>query len=402
MINSIPLFIKKYRVKKTRFKPWILNLVFSGDRVKLQKIFSDTRKSEIYDSYRNQLEELFLVRNPSLRWNPLDAKKKSAAFISQHVQMSPLWQQGRWIYFPWLATLTHILEEKEFYELFTSRNHNLITPAEQFIFKDSLIGIAGLSVGNSAAYCLAAEGFTQFRLADFDELSLSNLNRIRAGISNIGMSKAQLAARQIYELNPYVKIDVMQKGIDEKTLSRFILGPPKLKLVVDEMDDILMKVMLRNTARRLCIPVVSAADNGDGTIVDIERFDREPRRPIYHGTIPHFTTHQIKSMKFAEKINLINQMVGIKYVVSRMKQSLREIGTTLYAWPQLAGAAMASGSAVTYIIKKIILGDDIKSGKYDINFDRIFTPYYDSRINRTARTHKTKKFLKFRYNTSKI
>ena len=40
------------------------------------------------------------------------------------------------------------------------------------------------------------------RLADFDHLELSNLNRVPATVFDIGLNKAEVAARRIAELDP--------------------------------------------------------------------------------------------------------------------------------------------------------------------------------------------------------
>ncbi len=62
------------------------------------------------------------------------------------------------------------------------RNRNLITAEEQDRLGLLRIGIVGLSVGHAIAYILAQEGLCgQLRLADFDDLELSNLNRVPAG-----------------------------------------------------------------------------------------------------------------------------------------------------------------------------------------------------------------------------
>jgi tRNA A37 threonylcarbamoyladenosine dehydratase len=50
------------------------------------------------------------------------------------------------------------------------------------------IGVVGLSVGQSVALTLALErSFGELRLADFDRLDLSNLNRIRAGVHDLNL-----------------------------------------------------------------------------------------------------------------------------------------------------------------------------------------------------------------------
>jgi hypothetical protein len=359
--------------------------------------FNSLRKKQPYlhivDTFENQLEELFLARHPKLKMNPAEAKKQSAELLASQKKKLPE-KQGSWVYFPWNSALVHILEEEDFFELRTARNKNLITQQEQTKFRVFRIGIAGLSVGNSAALALALEGFETMRLADFDELSLSNLNRIRGSITQLGLNKALITARQMYELNPYAKLELFEKGIQEKiNLQKFISGPPKLNLLIDETDDVIMKIELRKIAKRFKIPVLSIADNGTNAICDVERFDLEPNRKLYHGLLGDIENQNLEGVSFPQKIKLINSMVGVDYVASRMKQSVLEVGNTLYSWPQLGGAAMLSGAAITYLAKKIAAGEKLKSGKYDVNFDRIFDTQYDSPAKKQHRAKETKSFL---------
>ena len=54
---------------------------------------------------------------------------------------------------------------------------------------------------------LAHEGIGgELRLADFDVLDLSNLNRVAGGVADVGVSKVVLAAREVAELDPYVRV----------------------------------------------------------------------------------------------------------------------------------------------------------------------------------------------------
>ncbi len=372
----------------------ILDLTKATQKKKFQALVKKTPGLRIVDAFEDQLKELFLVRHPKLKFNPEEAKKQSTAFINSQKEKQRPEEQGRWIYFEWNNALVHILAEPDFFELRVSRNHNLITKEEQETLRGFRIGIAGLSVGNSIALALALEGFEKMRLADFDELSLSNLNRIRASIIQLGTNKAILTARQIYELNPYAKLELFQKGIkEEQPLKKFLAGPPKLQLLIDEMDDVIMKIRLRLIARKLRIPVLSAADNGDNAIIDVECFHLESARKIYHGTIGEFGSPRLKEISFPDKMKLLPKIVGIELVTSRMKQSFLAVGKILYAWPQLGGAAMLSGAAIAYLVKKIALHEKLPSGKYDVSLERIFDSHYDSPKVKRGREREMQDFL---------
>ena len=53
----------------------------------------------------------------------------------------------------------------------------------------------------------------ELRLADFDRLELSNLNRVPATVLDLGLNKAEVAARRIAELDPYLRLRVLDAGL---------------------------------------------------------------------------------------------------------------------------------------------------------------------------------------------
>jgi len=62
------------------------------------------------------------------------------------------------------------------------------------------------------------------RLADFDTLELSNLNRIPASVLDLGVNKAVVAARRIAEIDPYLRVVVEPTGIRPENLGEFLDG----------------------------------------------------------------------------------------------------------------------------------------------------------------------------------
>ena len=126
-------------------------------------------------------------------------------------------------------------------------------------------------MGSSAALTLAQEGVGgAFRLADFDSLGLSNLKRLRAGVHDLGLPKSVLAARQMFELDPYLEIEIFPHGLAAHTMEAFFDGPASgrvpgfpagtapapLDLLVEECDTPWIKLAARETARRRGVPVV--------------------------------------------------------------------------------------------------------------------------------------------------
>jgi hypothetical protein len=229
-------------------KPIILNINKKRD----YKLFLKLKKSKakILDFYDNLLKEYY---------NQALSKKHNL-------------RKDIWIYYPWHHTAIHILPEKQFYYLKTCRNFNLITPQEQKKIKNALIGLTGLNVGNPAAIALTFQGFTKFKLADNDILELSNLNRFAAGLRliDLNQSKTILTAKQIYDINPFCQIKIYPQGLNEKNLKDFLIKP-KIDILTEEMDNLVLKIKIRELAKKYKIPVIMVTGNESDIILDIER-----------------------------------------------------------------------------------------------------------------------------------
>ena len=79
-----------------------------------------------------------------------------------------------------------------------------------------------MSAGHVIAHTLAAQGLCgELRLADFDQLALSNLNRVPATVFDIGLNKAEVAARRIAELDPYLPVRIFDSGLTLETIDEF-------------------------------------------------------------------------------------------------------------------------------------------------------------------------------------
>jgi molybdopterin/thiamine biosynthesis adenylyltransferase len=162
----------------------------------------------------------------------------------------------RWAYYPWRRTVVAVLGPQGFRAVRLDRNRNVITAEEQTRLGALHIGVAGLSAGHVIAHTLAAQGLCgELRLADFDHLELSNLNRVPATVFDIGLNKAEVAARRIAELDPYLPVEVIDTGLTLDTVDEFLDG---LNIVVEECDSLDMKAIVRERARARGIPVLIA------------------------------------------------------------------------------------------------------------------------------------------------
>lgn len=377
-----------------------MNNVLGGDSLKpvivLSKELENYKKThpeiQVIDRYEELLEEIFLLRNPKYRFDknfadPLASFIKSFGDLKNH---------GSWFYFPWINSLIHFLPEDMHFEMRTGRNKNLITKEEQEKYYNSKIGILGMSVGSHVAMTITMTGGAKnIKIADLDILSGSNLNRIRTGYHNIGVPKVSIVARDIYLVNPYANIKTYGEGLTPVNMEDFLTGGGNLDCLVEEMDNPFLKLKIREFTKKFKIPVIMAADNGDGIIADVERYDTDKNLKILNGVIGSMKAEDFLGAKPEQIPGMIAKIAGANIAAVRMLHSVVEVGKTLYSWPQLGTAANLCGSTLAYLARKIILKEkNIKSGRYEVNLNSIFESDYFSAKQKSYRKKEISKFLK--------
>jgi len=272
-------------------------------------------------------------------------------------------ESGRWAYYPWRRTVVAVLGPRGFRALRLDRNRNNITAEEQARFNSLTIGVGGLSVGHVIAHTLALQGLCGgLRLADFDHLELSNLNRVPATVFDLGLNKAHVTARRIAELDPYLVVDVFDAGLTVDTVDAFLDG---LDVVVEECDSLDMKALVRIGARARHIPVLMATS--DRGIVDVERFDQEPERPILHGLLGQLDVGLLPGMSSREKIPHMLRHLEAERISPRAAASLIEVDRSLSTWPQLASDVVVGASALAEAVRRIGVGETLHSGRCRID-----------------------------------
>ncbi|MFI6775313.1 Rv1355c family protein [Nocardia sp. NPDC050412] len=275
-------------------------------------------------------------------------------------------ETDRWVYYPWRRALVGLPGEKTFRAIRLDRNQNKLTRAEQERCAGLAIGVVGQSVGHAVAYTLALEGTCGLlRLADFDDIELSNLNRVPGGIFDIGVNKSIVTARRIAELDPYLPVEVATAGIDEDTLDTFLHG---LSLVVEECDSLDIKFAVREGARRQRIPLVM--DTSDRGLLDVERYDLEPDRPPFHGLLGATMGADLRGLSTKDKAPHVMRILDPKELSARMAASLVEIDETVTTWPQLGGDVQLGAAIVAAAVRRIGLGQKLSSGRTRFDLER--------------------------------
>jgi tRNA A37 threonylcarbamoyladenosine dehydratase len=347
------------------YKPIFFRTSNIEDHNLLNKLKNSENVAFVFDEIERQITELIRCRYPmgvskeeskKLRNNILN-NKNAADF-------------GVWVYYPWRKTLVHILDEDEFIEVRTNRNQLKISKDEQFKLASKTIGIIGLSVGQSIALTIAMERICgTLRLADFDSLDLSNMNRLRTGVFNLAVPKVVIAAREIAEIDPYIDVQIYPEGVVESNLDDFLTRNGGVDVLVEVCDSFEVKINSRLKARAAKIPVVM--DTNDKGMLDIERFDLEPDRPLIHGLADGLSEESLKTLSKEEKMGYLMKIVDAPNLSERMKMSVPEINKTLASWPQLASEVILGGSISTTVCRELLLDNTVHSGRYYIDVEKI-------------------------------
>jgi len=335
------------------------------DALKSKKIW------KIKDIYKSQLTELFEIQNAQLIGTP-DFAQKLDEFIQERSLPTPE-LRGNYVYYPWSGLLLHIVSEAELNILRTNRTNSLITKEEQEKLHQFSAGIAGLSFGNGIGLSLAYSGASSaIKVADTDIFETTNLNRVRVGLPSVGEPKTNITAQEIYEINPYAKIDAFTDGLTAENIDHFINGGTRLNVIFDVVDDFSMKVRIRLAARAAKIPVVMLTSLEDSILVDVERFDLDPSAEIFHGLLGSVTDDLLtKKMTEQDKARYAMAIVGPERVSFRNLLSLSEVGKTLVSRPHLYGTVSIVCGLAAYIVKRIALDEDMPSMRNHVRFNEV-------------------------------
>lgn len=118
-----------------------------------------------------------------------------------------------------------------------------------------VVGLGGL--GCAASQYLAAAGVGQLTLLDFDEVTLSNLQRqVLHGEAQLGMAKVDSARARLAAINSPIAIEAVNARLDDDALAQLIA---RHQLVIDCCDNLETREQLNRLCFASKIPLVSGA-----------------------------------------------------------------------------------------------------------------------------------------------
>ncbi|HEX8245194.1 MAG TPA: Rv1355c family protein [Longimicrobium sp.] len=339
-------------------RPLVLDRSRTADCDRMNHLVASGQVRSLHDTLERQIHDLLRVRARRGDLSAADLRDGRAALLGGGDPAA----YGRWIFFPWSGRLVHVLPPAEYAELRLDRNRHQVTADEQRRLARFHVGIVGLTTGNAVALTLALEGACgHLKLADADEARLGDLNRLRAGVQDLDVPKTVLAARQVYEADPYARLTLFHEGFGQENADDFLGGDVPLHAVVDACSDLYARVLLRERARARRIPVLTAA--GDRGTVDVERYDLEPDAPLFHGRVGELTAQQVREMDEGERLSLELAVADADRASARTAASVVEIRRTVTALPRMASDAALGSAAVAVAVRRLALGQPLPGGR---------------------------------------
>ena len=351
-------------------RPVLLDRSRTADAERMNHLIESGQVRSLHDTIDRQIDELLCVR---ARRAELPADELAAGRARLLDGLDPA-AYGRWVFYPWSASLVHVLPPDEFAEVRLDRNRHMVSDDEQRRLAGFHVGVVGLGVGNAVALTLALEGACgHLKLADSAPAALGDLNRLRAGVHHLGLPKTVLAARQVSEASPYARVTLFHEGLTEENVDDFLGGDVPLHAVVDACDDLYVRVLLRERARARGIPVLSAA--GDRGMVDVERFDLEPSAALFHGRAGEVTAAGVRAMDAGARIALELAVADVERASARTAASALELRRTVTALPRLASEAALGAAAVAVAVRRIGLGEPLPGGRRHLDAARVLAAH---------------------------
>ncbi|CAL2095279.1 tRNA threonylcarbamoyladenosine dehydratase [Tenacibaculum sp. 190524A02b] len=122
-----------------------------------------------------------------------------------------------------------------------------------------IVGLGG--VGSFAAEFIARAGVNKITIVDGDVFDETNINRqLPALQSTIGTSKAQSVAKRLKDINPDIKLTVIEEFLTPERA--FEIMDPSFDYAMDCIDSITPKLNLMIAARRKKVKLISSMGAG--------------------------------------------------------------------------------------------------------------------------------------------
>ena len=108
-------------------------------------------------------------------------------------------------------------------------------------------------------------------------------------------------------------------------------------------------------------------ETSDRGVLDVERFDLEPDRPLFHGLLAGLRSSDLAGLSLQQKAPYVLRILGASDVSSRGAASLLEVGETITGWPQLGSEVTLGAATAAAAVRRLGQKADLPSGR--VRFD---------------------------------
>lgn len=231
--------------------------------------------------------------------------------------------------------------------------------------RDAHVAVFGLGgVGGFCAESLARAGVGELTIIDFDEVSSTNINRqIIALNSTIGHSKAKLFETRLKDINPRIKLNVIEDFYTGEVLS------DEIDFTADAIDTLRSKISLLENCVKKRIPVISSM--GAGNRIDPTKLYISDISEIENKNAPFISNciYQLKKLGIKSGIAVVaskekpysREKISSKEIVKT--KSGKELEFTKITPASTPFVASTAGIFMAYYIVSEILNNETKSGR---------------------------------------
>lgn len=210
----------------------------------------------------------------------------------------------------------------------------------------AVFGVGG--VGSFAAEALARSGIGELTLVDFDTIDISNINRqIPALLSTVGNSKVEQMAERITDINPNIKLHILNKKYLPENSDEFF--EKHFDFIADAIDIITSKLFLIQTCKKRSIPIISSMGMGnktDPTRITITKLSKTHTDPL-----AKVMRRELKERGIEELDVVFSDEKPRKPTQSIAGAGKRELPASCAFVPPVAGLVMAS-----FVIRRLVEG----------------------------------------------
>jgi len=261
----------------------------------------------------------------------------------------------------------------------------------------AVLGFAGASVGGNLLEGWLREARPKcVKLADPDRVELTNFNRaervslrhyvgsrsrrrdLRDSSQTPRVSKAEYLSYEQQLVDPYLEVYVYKEGLTASNMSRFLLGDgqsePAIDILVEEMDNLELKILARERARQHRIDVLMVSDFGNMAHAVWNPFKARAAAPLAQSGNDEALLAALAALRAGDRrkaAEFVSHLCGDEFRAGTFGAFIRGEGEqVIIGVPQSGATAMASGAIGGKELAMRVLGHDYPSGNrvvYDFN-----------------------------------